>query len=92
MVTINLRTTKADKQALADAAKAAGVSLSAFLHAAAIQQARKILGAPERARPEHDYMLRGGPGFDYPCVHLCMIECAASECQEQQRCRDAKPR
>lgn len=37
--------------------------------------------------PKPDYLLRGGPGFDYPCANPNIIECADHRCQEQQRCR-----
>jgi hypothetical protein len=33
------------------------------------------------------WMLRGGPGYDYPCNNPDMIECAESECQRLERCR-----
>jgi len=46
---------------------------------------RDILGL--RPTPEKDYMLRGGPGFDYPCARPDIIECALWECQHQQRCQ-----
>ena len=32
---------------------------------------------------------RGGPGYDWPCQHEEMKECALSECQLIGQCKDA---
>jgi hypothetical protein len=32
------------------------------------------------------YMLRGGPGHDYPCNDPNVTECALWECQHKERC------
>lgn len=36
------------------------------------------------------WMLRGGPGFDYPCADPRITECAMYECQSIGRCRKAR--
>jgi hypothetical protein len=33
------------------------------------------------------WCLRGGPGWDYPCLQPDVTECALSECQHQRRCK-----
>lgn len=33
------------------------------------------------------WLLRGGPGQDYPCENAAVTECALSECQHQKRCK-----
>lgn len=45
--TINIRVTIAEKKRLTEIAKAAGLSLSAFLRMAALKEAHKILGPPK---------------------------------------------
>lgn len=38
--------------------------------------------------PTPTHLLRGGPGFDYPCTHPDMTECGHAECQRLRRCKD----
>ena len=33
------------------------------------------------------WMLRGGPGRDYPCENPNIVECATSDCQHLGRCK-----
>jgi hypothetical protein len=32
--------------------------------------------------------LRGGPGFNFPCVHQTIVECANWDCQKNHRCKN----
>jgi hypothetical protein len=38
------------------------------------------------------YMLRGGPGWDYPCAIATMKECSLYECQALGYCKEADKR